>query len=210
MTRRVSTYGALLAALALAALMLPAKSETAEDFFRGKQIDNLTLTISGGKVTGMTGAGPGYADYKAVYDAVEDNRKNLFAFVDLGINPNVKLPASSAVGTWVPAGAVTVGTGSNTWAGGDNSVSYGDTIFLPGSTVTLDGKAIVENGMLTRFAVQLPLSTDFRQLGGVGMRHSAALGLSERTDALCVVVSEERGRISVAHRGTLRALSGPD
>jgi leucyl aminopeptidase (aminopeptidase T) len=117
-------------------------------FFRGKQIDNLTFTISGGKVTEMTGAGPGYADYKAVYDAVTDDRKNLLGFVDLGINPNVKLPASSAVGTWVPAGTVTVGTGSNTWAGGDNSVSYGDTIFLPGSTVTLDGKAIVENGML--------------------------------------------------------------
>jgi aminopeptidase len=58
------------------------------------------------------------------------------------------LPANSTVGTWVPAGTVTVGTGVNTWAGGDNSVPYGLTVYLPGSTVMLDGKAIVENGVL--------------------------------------------------------------
>lgn len=117
-------------------------------FFRGKQVDNLTLTFAGGKATSMTGSGPGYADLKAQYDAVEDARKDLFGFVDLGINPNVTLPANSTVGTWVPAGTVTVGTGVNTWAGGDNSVPYGLTLFLPGSTVMLDGKAIVENGAL--------------------------------------------------------------
>jgi hypothetical protein len=118
------------------------------DFFRGKQIDNLTLTLAGGKVTAITGAGPGFADFKAAYDAVDDERKDLFGFFDLGINPNVKLAAGSKVGTWVPAGTVTVGTGGNTWAGGDNSVPFGTTIYLPGSTVMLDGKAIVENGVL--------------------------------------------------------------
>ncbi len=117
-------------------------------FYRGKQVDNLTLTFVGGKATGMSGSGPGFADLKAEYDAIDDARKDLFAFVDLGINPNVTLPANSTVGTWVPAGAVTVGTGTNTWAGGDNSVPYGLTVFLPGSTVMLDGKAIVENGVL--------------------------------------------------------------
>jgi aminopeptidase len=117
-------------------------------YFRGKQVDNLTLTIAGGKVTAMTGEGPGYADLKAEYDAVDDARKDLVGFIDLGINPNVKLPASSTIGNWVPAGAVTVGTGVNIWAGGDNSVPYGLVVFLPGSTVTLDGKPIVENGAL--------------------------------------------------------------
>lgn len=117
-------------------------------FFRGKQIDNLTLTIAGGKVTEMTGSGPGYADLKATYDAVDDPRKDLFGFVDFGINPNVKLPATSMVGNWVPAGTVTVGVGGNTWAGGDNSVPFDLTIFLPGSTVTLDDKPIIENGTL--------------------------------------------------------------
>ncbi len=118
------------------------------DFYRGKQIDNLTMTFAGGKMTGMTGSGLGFADFKAEYDAVSDARKDLFGYVDLGINPNVKLSADSKVGNWVPAGTVTVGTGSNTWAGGDNSVPYGSTIYLPGSTVMLDGKAIVENGVL--------------------------------------------------------------
>ena len=117
-------------------------------FYRGQQVDNLTLTIAGGKVTAITGSGPGYAGFKAEYDAVTDPRKDLFGYVDLGINPNVQLPATSQVGNWVPAGAVSVGTGSNVWAGGDNSVSYSIGVFLPGSTVTLDGKPIVEAGAL--------------------------------------------------------------
>lgn len=117
-------------------------------FFRGKPIDNLTMTVSGGKVTTMTGTGAGWADYKAAYDAVTDARKDAFGFVDLGINPNVKLPANSTIGSWVPAGAVTVGAGNNSWAGGDNTVPWGTTLFLPGSTVTLDGKTIVDKGAL--------------------------------------------------------------
>lgn len=117
-------------------------------YFRGKEVNNLTLTVAGGKVTAMAGEGPGYADLKAEYDAIDDARKNELSFVDFGFNPNVKLPANSTVGTWVPAGSVTVGTGVNMWAGGENSVPYGLVIFLPGSTVTLDGKPIVENGVL--------------------------------------------------------------
>lgn len=69
-----------------------------------------------------------------------------------------------------------------------------------------DGAVIVDNDRITLFAAHLPLSTDFQQLAGVGTRHSAALGLAELTDALCLVVSEERGRISVAKNGQLRAL----
>ena len=117
-------------------------------FFRGKEVDDLTLTIAGGKVTAMTGSGPGFADYKAAYDAVPDARKDDVGFIDLGINPNIKLPAASSVGTWVPAGSVTVGAGNNTWAGGDNTVAWTNTLFLPGSTVTLDDKPVVEAGTL--------------------------------------------------------------
>jgi leucyl aminopeptidase (aminopeptidase T) len=117
-------------------------------YFRGKPIDNLTLTVSGGKVTSMTGSGAGWADYKAAYDAVADARKDVFGFLDLGINPGVKLPADSSMGNWVPAGAVTVGAGNNSWAGGDNTVPWGTALFLPGSTVTLDGRTIVDKGVL--------------------------------------------------------------
>ncbi|MEX2207762.1 MAG: diadenylate cyclase [Myxococcota bacterium] len=72
-----------------------------------------------------------------------------------------------------------------------------------------DGAVILEGDQIARFAVHLPLSSDFAQLGGHGTRHAAALGLAERTDALCVVISEERGTVSVAHLGTLRELRQP-
>lgn len=72
-----------------------------------------------------------------------------------------------------------------------------------------DGAAIVEGGEVTRFAAHLPLSKDLQQLSGVGTRHAAALGLAELTDALCLVVSEERGTISVARDGRLHEVEDP-
>jgi diadenylate cyclase len=72
-----------------------------------------------------------------------------------------------------------------------------------------DGAVIIEDGRVARFAVHLPLSRDSRQLSGMGTRHSAALGLAELSDALCLVASEERGRVSVAKDGELRALDSP-
>lgn len=70
-----------------------------------------------------------------------------------------------------------------------------------------DGAVIVEKERITRFAAHLPLSENFQQLAGLGTRHSAALGLAERTDALCIAVSEERGKISVARDGRLREIA---
>jgi uncharacterized protein (TIGR00159 family) len=69
-----------------------------------------------------------------------------------------------------------------------------------------DGALLVENNHVIRFAVHLPLSKDTRQLAHVGTRHSAALGLAELSDAVCLVVSQERGTISVARDGQLRQL----
>jgi len=116
-------------------------------YVNGKEVNNLTLTFAGGKLTKMTGSGPGFEDLKKEYDARGDG-KEIFAFVDFGINPNFQTWPTSKVGNWIQSGMVTVGTGSNTWAGGDNKISYGLTNYLPGSTVTLDGKTIVENGVL--------------------------------------------------------------
>src|SRR5215470_4814887 len=72
-----------------------------------------------------------------------------------------------------------------------------------------DGAVLVEQDSITRFAAHLPLSKNLTQLVGVGTRHSAALGLAELTDALCIVVSEERGEISIARDGRLRRLTDP-
>lgn len=72
-----------------------------------------------------------------------------------------------------------------------------------------DGAVIIERDRISQFAAHLPLSKDLSQLSDVGTRHSAALGLAELTDALCLVVSEERGRISVARNGRLSAITNP-
>ncbi len=66
-----------------------------------------------------------------------------------------------------------------------------------------DGAVIIEEGLLRRFAVHLPLSKNLESLAGWGTRHAAATGLSEVTDALCLVVSEQKGTISIAQNGRL-------
>jgi diadenylate cyclase len=70
-----------------------------------------------------------------------------------------------------------------------------------------DGAMIYEDGLVTRFAAHLPLSVEIQGDEHFGTRHTAALGLSERCDALVIVVSEERGTISVAQDGRLVELA---
>ena len=72
-----------------------------------------------------------------------------------------------------------------------------------------DGAAVIEGGRIARFGCHLPLSVNPSKLGNLGLRHTAALGLSERCDALCIVVSEERGTVSIAREGTLKRLHNP-
>jgi uncharacterized protein (TIGR00159 family) len=67
-----------------------------------------------------------------------------------------------------------------------------------------DGAVLVANGRAAKFGCQLPLSKDFARIGNLGTRHAAALGLSERTDSLIVVVSEEKGSIALAQKGELK------
>jgi uncharacterized protein (TIGR00159 family) len=73
-----------------------------------------------------------------------------------------------------------------------------------------DGAVIVSENRVRQFGVHLPLSTDHAQVGHGGTRHAAALGLAERTDALCLAVSEERGVTSIAANGVLRRLYRPE
>ncbi len=79
------------------------------------------------------------------------------------------------------------------------------SIFLPQSPLH-DGAIIIERGRLVAAACVLPLPQGYEKdlPKYMGMRHRAALGISEETDAVCVVVSEETGNISVANGGKLK------
>ena len=83
-----------------------------------------------------------------------------------------------------------------------------DSLFDAGSAGH-DGALVMRNNRLERFAVHLPLSENRDELGPGGTRHAAALGLAERSDALCLVVSEERGTIGIAAHGRLEILAEP-
>jgi len=83
------------------------------------------------------------------------------------------------------------------------------SLFDPGSPGH-DGAVVLRANRVARFGVHLPLSTDWDRLGSGGTRHAAALGLAERTDALCLVVSEERGRVSWATQGELVVARSPE
>lgn len=72
-----------------------------------------------------------------------------------------------------------------------------------------DGAMIIANGRLSMFGVRLPVSQNTALGNEYGTRHHAAMGLAEKTDALVIVVSEERGRISFFHDGRMSSVSDP-
>src|SRR3989338_4572895 len=76
------------------------------------------------------------------------------------------------------------------------------TIFMP-STPLHDGGVVIQGGRVSTVGCVFPLSQSQTLSKALGTRHRAALGLSEETDALVIVVSEETGTISVAVRGEL-------
>ncbi len=69
-----------------------------------------------------------------------------------------------------------------------------------------DGAMIIENEFVKKFGVHLPLAENFKKFGNLGTRHRASLGLSEVSDAFVIVVSEEKGTISIAQNGMLKAV----
>ncbi|HEY5615580.1 MAG TPA: diadenylate cyclase [Bacteroidota bacterium] len=92
---------------------------------------------------------------------------------------------------------------------GDLTEELIGSIFMP-SSPGHDGAIVIEGDRVASFACYLPLSGNLRKLQRAGTRHAAALGLAELTDALCLVVSEERGTISVAQHGTITTLNDAD
>jgi diadenylate cyclase len=76
------------------------------------------------------------------------------------------------------------------------------SIFLPSSPIH-DGAVIVRDGRLVAAGCFFPLATEMELDKDLGTRHRAGLGLSQETDAVVLIVSEERSQVSVAHEGRI-------
>jgi diadenylate cyclase len=75
-------------------------------------------------------------------------------------------------------------------------------LFYPNSPLH-DGAAVVRDGRIVAASVVLPLSDNTAATSQLGTRHRAALGITEQSDAIAVVISEETGQISIAENGQL-------
>jgi uncharacterized protein (TIGR00159 family) len=93
--------------------------------------------------------------------------------------------------------------------GGRFSASLLRAVFLKESPLH-DGAAVLRGARIDRVGALLPLSIRADLPAEYGTRHRAALGLTERTDAAVVVVSEERGEVSLAHRGAIVSVAKPE
>lgn len=82
-------------------------------------------------------------------------------------------------------------------------------IFYVGSPLH-DGAVVIRNGKIAVARVHIPLSDNYHLRKDLGTRHRAAIGASEIGDSIAVVVSEERGTISLAVEGRLYVLDNSD
>lgn len=78
-----------------------------------------------------------------------------------------------------------------------------ETLFFKNNPLH-DGAVLIEDGLILAARCPLPVTDQFKLPSNLGMRHRAAIGMSEHTDAIVVVVSEETGRISYSESGILR------
>lgn len=76
------------------------------------------------------------------------------------------------------------------------------SIFLPVSPLH-DGAVIIRKGRISLASCFLPLTLNNMTARSIGTRHRAAIGITEETDAVCVVVSEENGTVSLASGGRI-------
>lgn len=78
-----------------------------------------------------------------------------------------------------------------------------ENIFFKNSPLH-DGAMVISEGRIEAAGCILPVSHDMNIPRELGLRHRAALGMSQQSDAMCIIVSEETGRISAAVGGELK------
>ena len=76
-------------------------------------------------------------------------------------------------------------------------------IFFPKAPMH-DGAVVIKNGRVVAAGCILPLTSKNDLSSELGTRHRAAIGMSESSDAIVVVVSEETGLISIAEKGNIK------
>ncbi|MDO7904840.1 sporulation-specific diadenylate cyclase CdaS [Paenibacillus sp. JX-17] len=104
-----------------------------------------------------------------------------------------KDPLESLIHSGIPLGALV-------------SYSLLEAIFYPGNPLH-DGAILIKEDVIVSAANVLPLSSLVIHDKKIGTRHRAALGLTEKSDAVVLVVSEETGKASFAYKGALHPIS---
>lgn len=112
----------------------------------GRVIRGLRLTFANGRLTAMTAASP-MEGLRAAYDAA-GGAKDQFGYIDIGVNPETKLPVGTGRTVWTAPGSIVVGFGDNRGWGGSNASDWGFAAQLGGATLKVDGKPVIESGQL--------------------------------------------------------------
>ena len=123
-------------------------------------------------------------------DAVVDAAKRM-SFAKTGAI--IVIERTTKIGEYISTGTV---------VNGELSSELLRTLFFDKSPLH-DGAVVIRNSRIYAAGCYLPLSEKPDISKGLGTRHRAAIGLSEQSDAIVVVVSEETGTISVAYKGEL-------
>ncbi|MDP9200753.1 MAG: aminopeptidase [Gemmatimonadota bacterium] len=134
-------------------LMLPAADGSANGkivvdryLWDGRLIRGLTLVFDRGSLTSMSAAND-MSGLKAAYDGA-GGAKDRFGYIDIGLNPETRLPVGTGRIIWTAPGSVAIGFGDNRGFGGSNTSDFAIAAQLAGATVTVDGRPVVANGRL--------------------------------------------------------------
>jgi diadenylate cyclase len=131
---------------------------------------------------------------------VQGFSEGVFSLAERRIGALLILERNDRVGQWI--------TGGQELEGEPNREVL-MTIFQKESPLH-DGAVVVRDGRVIRIACYLPLSSDENLPKEWGTRHRAAMGISEKSDALVVVVSEERGEVTFLFQNKASPVVSPD
>ncbi len=126
-------------------------------------------------------------------ETIEDVTDSVFEIASKGFGALIAIEREISLKSFIETG---VGIDA------DYSKELALTIFHP-KTVLHDGGLVVRNDRIVAAACIFPLTQREDLDRNLGLRHRAALGLSEESDALAIVVSEETGQVSICHSGIL-------